>query len=419
MLQCEALTESLLTGLGFEVTSCAQQDALLQASVRFINERLELYGRHVVLDVRRADCPFPEDLDSCLAAARAVIAQRPFAVITNFSGTYQAVWEEFVRNGIVLVGGGSLSDSAYQRYSPYWWSPEMSSTLQARIVADWWCSTMAGRRADHSGPVIHPSVGRRGEVIRKAGFLYYDAPAGREAARILTDTLAACGTQLTSFGYSADLATLQQQALALTSRFIADGVTSVMWFDYLAPSFVLPELTRQGYFPEHIGAGGSSSAADSSHRALDPKQWRHSITLFPEAAGVPRDQSDAARVVRAAGWQGAIPPQPDAYVKGVLLLGDLLQAAGPQLTPAALRAIERLPRIGGDGSGDATGPREGIGFGPNDHNGVDDVREVYFDPNAVSPIDGLRGALRNTDGGARRGLGGRWAGPDSVPVAAG
>jgi hypothetical protein len=369
--------------------------------------------------MHRADCPFPEDLDTCLAAARSVIASRPFAVVTNFSGTYQAVWEEFVRSGVVLVGGGSLSDSAYQRHSPYWWSREMSSTLQARIVADWWCSTMAGRPADHSGVVIHPSVGRRGEVTRRAGFLYYDAPAGREAARLLTDALKACGTELTTFGYSADLATLQQQALAMTSRFISDGVTTVLWFDYLAPTFVAPEFTRQGYFPEHVGAGGSGSTADSAHRSIDGRQWRHSLTLFPEPITVPRERGEGAAVVRDGGWQGPIPPNPEAYIQGVVLLGSLLHAAGPNLTPGALRAIESQPKVGGDGSGDASGPREGVGFSARDHNGVDDVREVYWDPDATSPIDGLPGALRNTDGGARRTVGGDWAGPDAVPVAAG
>jgi hypothetical protein len=418
-VRCEALTESLLTGLGYELTTCSQQEAMMRAAVRHLNQRLELYGRQIDYEVHFADCPFPEDLDICLADARAVIATRPFAVVTSFAGTYQAVWEEFVRNGVVLIGGGALSESLYERYSPYWWSREMSSTLQARIVADWWCATMAGRPADHTGPVIHPSVGRRGEVTRRAALLYYDAPAGREAARLLTDALDACGTELTTFGYSADLATLQQQALAVTSRLIADGVTTLLWFDYLAPTFVASELTRQGYFPEHVGAGGSGSSADSSHRSIDGQQWRHSMTLFPEPVAVRREQSEAAALLRDGGWQGPIPPNPDSYTQALVLLGSLLQAAGPSLTPQALRTIEGQPRLGGDGSGDGSGPREGIGFTRRDHNGVDDVREVYWDPNATSPIDGLPGALRNTDGGARRRVGGPWAGPDAVPVAAG
>lgn len=62
-------------------------------------------------------------------------------------------------------------------------------------------------------------------------------------------------------------------------------------------------------------------------------------------------------------------------------------------------------------------PREGIGFTASDHNGVDDVREVYWDPVAVSSIDGKSGALRDSDGGARRTVGDPWAGPDAVPVA--
>lgn len=417
LLRCEATTEALLTSLGFEVATCEQQEAMMRAAVQHMNARLELYGRQIELAVQWADCPFPEDLDTCLADARAVIASRPFAVFTNFAGTYQTVWEEFARNGVVLMGGGSLSSSAYQAHSPFWWSREMSSTLQADLVADWWCTTMAGRPADHSGPTIHRSVGRRGEVTRRAGFAYYDAPAGRAAAERLSAALAACGTELTSFAYAADVATIQQQGLAATSRFISDGVTTVLWFDFLAPTFVLPEFTRQEYFPEHIIAGASGSTADSSHRAIDPQQWKHAFGVFPEGTPVPREDSEAAAVLRDGGWRGPIPPHPDAYTQGLLLLGNLIHSAGPGLTPETLRAVEAQPRRGGDGSGDASGPREGIGFTASDHNGVDDMREVYWDPNAVSSLDDQRGALRNSEDGARRRVGGPWAGPGAVPVA--
>lgn len=417
LLRCDPTTEALLRSIGIEVATCAQQEAMMRAAVAHMNARLELYGRRIELGVRWADCPFPEDLDTCLADARAVIAARPFAVFTNFAGTYQAVWEEFARSGVVLVGGGSLSASAYLEHSPFWWSREMSSTLQADLVGDWWCSTMADRPADRSAPVIHRSVGRRGEVTRRAGFMYYDGPAGRAAAERLASALAACGTALTSFAYAADVSTIQQQGLAATSRFIADGVTTVLWFDFLAPTFVLPEFTRQEYFPEHVIAGGSGSTADSSHRAIDPEQWKHAFGVVPEATPVPREDSEAAAVLRDGGWQGAIPPHPDAYIQGLLLVGTLVQAAGPSLTPDALRAVETQPRRGGDGSGDASGPREGIGFTATDHNGIDDVREVYWDPDAVSPLDGQPGTLRNTEGGQRRRVGGPWAGPDAVPVA--
>jgi hypothetical protein len=416
LLRCEQTTEALLLSLGFEVASCAQQEAMMRAAIEHMNRRLELYGRRIELGVRWADCPFPEDLDTCLADARAAVATRPFAVFTTFAGTYQAVWEEFARSGVVLVGGGSLSASVYRAHSPYWWSRDMSSTLQAELAADWWCRTMAGRRADHSGPVIHRSVGRRDEVIRRAGFMYYDGPAGRAAADRLTKALAACGTQLTSFAYAADISTIQQQSLAATSRFISDGVTTVLWFDFLAPTFALPEFTRQDYFPEHVMGGAGGSTADSSHRTIDSQQWRHAFGLMPEPTAVPREQGEASAVLRDGGWKGPIPPHPDAYTQGLLLLGNLIHHAGPGLTPEALRAIELQHRRGGDGSGDASGPREGFGFTATDHNGVDDVREVYWDPDATSPLDGRPGALVNVDGGARRRAGGPWAGPSRVPV---
>jgi hypothetical protein len=276
---------------------------------------------------------------------------------------------------------------------------------------------MAGGRATHSGRTIHARIGARGERERRPGLVHLDSPSARAAADRLVAQLRRCGTDVTTFAYSADLSTLQQQSLAMTSRFIADAVTTVLWFDYTAPVYVLPEFTRQAYFPEHISAGGSGTTADSAHRQLDQAQWKHSFGLFPESAVVTVGDSEAARVLRDGGLSGRIPPSSEIYYEDLLLLGRLIQAAGPVLTPEALRAIESQPRVGGDGSGDGGEPREGIGFAADDHTGIDDMREIYWDPNAISPGDGQRGAVVSSDGGARRRVGGDWRGPDAVPVA--
>ena len=42
----------------------------MRAAVAHMNQRLELYGRQISYEVKFADCPFPEDLDTCLADAR-------------------------------------------------------------------------------------------------------------------------------------------------------------------------------------------------------------------------------------------------------------------------------------------------------------------------------------------------------------
>ena len=56
-------------------------------------------------------------------------------------------------------------------------------------------------------------------------------------------------------------------------------------------------------------------------------------------------------------------------------------------------------------------------YGQNDYTGVSDVREVYWDANATSPVDGSSGAYVNVNGGHRYTLG-QWTGPlGGIPVA--
>jgi hypothetical protein len=54
-----------------------------------------------------------------------------------------------------------------------------------------------------------------------------------------------------------------------------------------------------------------------------------------------------------------------------------LQMAGPNLTPQAFQdGMSRYPG--------RLGPAGFWSFGPSDHTSADDVREIYWDPNAIS-----------------------------------
>jgi hypothetical protein len=71
-----------------------------------------------------------------------------------------------------------------------------------------------------------------------------------------------------------------------------------------------------------------------------------------------------------------------------------VQMAGPNLTPETFaQGLFHYPPTKGE-----TGQWS---FGPNDYTATDDAREVYFDPNAISPFNNAPGRYVQTLGGQR------------------
>jgi hypothetical protein len=67
-----------------------------------------------------------------------------------------------------------------------------------------------------------------------------------------------------------------------------------------------------------------------------------------------------------------------------------LQMAGPNLTPESFEAgmFSYPPKLG---------PAGQWGYGEHDYTAADDVREIYWDPNATSKYNQKQGAFVETD----------------------
>jgi hypothetical protein len=126
------------------------------------------------------------------------------------------------------------------------------------------------------------------------------------------------------------------------------------------------------------------------------------------------DDTDQARVWRATGREGHPCGDngcglPWAFLN-VMSIG--IQMAGPQLTPLTFERgmLQDLPDLYG-GVETST-----WNWGPGDYTGTGDVKEVYWDANARSRVDGKAGAFVPLNGGRRYKLGG-WSGAFAgVPV---
>lgn len=401
----------------------AESVAYDQLAIAFVQKNFELYGRKIDAQFIQGDCPTtPPDYDKCNAEAQNVAKLHPFLVIWG-TPLYGSVFDIWAKAGIPSFGGWQFDDSLFNTRRPFRWDPFMDGTQIGAHLAEYYCKKMVGHNADHSGQVIHATIGARGQVARKLGIITPEIEANVLAAKHVIAAVKACGGgEVPLFTYESNIETATQQTQTTVSNLIQNKVTTVACMcDPIAPAFLTSGMTGNSYFPEFLLTGTQFIDADLVGRLYDKQQMAHAFGISSIGAPVPLDQNDAAKVWQAMGQAGH-PCEKNgcginwAYVD---LLGIALQQAGPNLNPLTLeKGLMSLPP---DGGWDASGHKPAIvlgKYGQNDYTGVSDIREVYWDANATSPVDGSAGAYVNVNGG-RRYILGQWSGNlDAIPVAA-
>lgn len=387
-----------------------ESEAFYTAAFKFIEKHYELNGRTFDVKFVQGDCPTtPPDYDKCNAEAQQVVREKPFAVIWN-TPLYASVFDIWARAGIIALGGWQFDGTFFTQRRPFRWDPWMDGTQLGGHVAQYYCQKMAGGKATHSGALIHPQVGQRGQVDRKLGIVTPEIEANVLAAKRVADQVKGCGGgDVPIFTYESDIERATEQTQATVSGLISQKVTTVTCMcDPIAPAFLTKGMTGNGYFPEFFIAGTQFIDADLVGRLYDREQMRHAFGISLIPSPVPLDQSDPTKVWRTMGGQG-IPCGKNncgTHWSYVSLLGTGLHLAGPNLNPATFeRGLMKAPPVGGwKGSGGK--PQVGLWqFGGDDYTWLSDMREVFWDENAPSAVDGERGAYVNLNGGRRYVLG--------------
>lgn len=411
---------TLLAAEGLRATE-AQEVAFMEAAEAFLNDHYEFYGRTVNLVRHRAmNCPeTPPDVPACRQAAREMIRELdPFAVIWDVP-TYPEVFDEFTRAGVISIGGWHFDNRFVAGRRPYRWDVFMDGTATATFVGEYYCKKLANENATHSGEVIHPQIGARGQVPRRLGIVAPDTDAQFGPARHLASIVESCDQNPPFLiGYDQDIETGARQANAITQALIDAGVTTVVMIaDPIAPIFRTNNQTRNGYFPEILMAGSGLLDYDKLGRLYDQQQMRHAFGPSHLAEPYPHSRSNATVMWRAAGNSGDACQSCNLPASYFSLLGTMIQSAGPNLNPLTVeRGMHALPDRGGwaESGGDAR--QELFRFGQGNYTGLNDIREVYWSRSASSPIDGRPGAYVAMNDG-RRYAPGELTSTFDVPVA--
>ncbi len=380
--------------------------AMTAAAFKFMNTQYEFYGRKLVVKRVIGDCPSaPDDPAKTRIAAAEVVKMKPFIVLSGVPVSGQDVWSQ---NGIISVGAPYQAAELYAGRRPYRWDIFPTGEEGAESIAEYYCKKLVGKPASNAGSVIHPQIGGR-TTARKLAIVTPDNGDGSTlpAARRVKSLVNECSSGKESpaiFTYASDIGRAEEQTRVTVAGLIENRATTVVCMcDPIAPTFLTKGMTQNSYFPEHIVPSGGLLDYDVLGRLYDNAQWTHAFGPSQLVNPVPFEQSDAARIWKAAGNSG----QPCAscnLITGYLgFIGAGVQLAGPNLNPLTFErgyVGAKYTRGGWQQTGGDAGVYL-IKFGPGDYNAISDFREVFWDAAEISKIDGKPGAYVPIDGGRR------------------
>ena len=396
----------------------------------FINAKYQLYGRKLDIKTYQGTCrTVPPDMQ-CLNAEMNRIAKefKPYAVFFQTT-VCSNCYAELARNKVVTFGGAGFSEEFRNALRPYNYDYGMSSSKISKLFAQWWCGSMAGKPAKYAGSA-NPRQDFR-TVKRQLGVVSTNDPDNeRVIKQVLYPELAKCGESVKGheYFYEQNVSTAAQQSQAGTAVMNSpqNPATSVVCFcDPVAPQFSYNAAKNNNYWPETLFATNQAMDTDSAGQTymgeLACPPPNRGTCSFDGALGLGQSEVATApenlggiKVFKAASKE-AMPLQPlimEIFWQNYNMFASLLQATGPNLTPANMAAS--APKLGSRGGG-ASG-KSLRAFVNGELSWTQDVFVTYWTKNKKSPYNGEVGAFTQAYGGKRFGLGQLPKGDPAVPT---
>lgn len=377
--------------------------------VELLSNVFETYGREIEV-VTLIGSGGADDAAAAVADAIKIREEiKPFAVLGGPALTNafadELAGDPGAGDGILCIGCGlSVPDSVFQKNAPYMWGNGPTPEQFLVNFGDYLAKRLLGRTADYAGGDIQ---GRP----RVFGIINFDQdpPVFADVAREVTARGEQRGFEAAvRETYILDIPKLPERATAIVARMKAAGVTTIAFLgDPIMPIYLTQAATAEDYYPEWVIAGTVLTDTTTLGRQYDNSQWAHAFGVSNLAARLPQVEQEHWRLHE---WYYGEPPE--AVLSGgtiwpgifALMLG--IHMAGPNLSPETFQGgMFSYPPSGGG----PTTPQISYGnhgfFPAPDYLGVDDVVEVWWDPDAEGPDEQGRseapGMWRYANGGSR------------------
>lgn len=367
-----------------------EEDGIRDRFISYFDENYELYGRKIEwIDY---ESQFSDATQEALGAGREgacadvtkIVEEIGAFAATGGSGNFAECAAE--RGLLVFQGAAYFSETFYRDHHPYVWNTAMECERISAHVAEYIGKRLAGKPAVHAGSA-ELAASTRSFATYVPDNDEYQRCAGITAQTLQADYGVDAGPR---YNYQLDISRFQQQALEAVVQFKAAGVTTlVLAADPFSTMFLTQAADDQDWHPEWLLIGVAGTDTDQFGRAYSAEQVEGHMFGLSQL-------SDSGSIFGAGGEPGALWKKLDGtdILKGttgdfysLVHIYNFLQAAGPDLTaPNIATGVQTLPPMGE--------PDRPVGLwhyavgsdgGPEgDHTGVDDSREVYWDPTAPS-----------------------------------
>jgi hypothetical protein len=397
----------------------------LTKSVGVINSKMEFYGRKLVVKEINGTCDTVPPNYTCLRGEMRDIvrSEKPFLVLWPTILASPA-FDELSALKVINVGGQHFRNSFSIQRRPYHWDATIPGDVAAKHVAEWYCKRLHGKKAAWAGTTgaddprsQNPPTDDIRNKTRVLGVISTDDPENQNNIRqVLKPELAKCGAQVShEFYYAQDIARAEEQRRVGIAKMRENPEsTSIMCFcDGVAPLFLYRTAQEQNYFPEHIVVGVGSNDTDAvgqsydfgSSLCPDCHQYENAFGLRSVGALERFTNNAATRLYKANG--GTLIDNFDKYKGAIgdldylMLVGSLIQGAGPNLIPANIEKGAFAAGARGGFPDTPTDPHfSRRGFKPGNYGWITDMDQVFWSQKVTSESQGgtKLGAYVQVDG---------------------
>lgn len=363
----------------------------VEALADYFNERFQFYGRKIEIvfyDGKGSNTNELLGKGREQAVADAIKVADEIGAFADLSATSEPYAGALADRKVIGFGTPYLSRKWHEDHAPYAWSIATDGSIVSEFAAEYAVKKLYGGNAVHAGGALEgkprkfgtlapenswyqESVDNAEEVVKKAG----QTPGYRRA-------------------YVLDLGTMSNQATQIISDFKSRGITTILCgCDPILPVFLSGVANREQYYPEFIIVGTALTDADIVGQLWNKNFASHAFGVSPLDGFVP-----PTKTIAYAAYKSVRNDEPafsvDLIYYQMYMLAIGLQMAGPDLNPQTFDAgMTNYPA--------RTGPFGLWDFGPGDRTAANDVREIYWDPGAISTYNGKTGAYIGANEGKR------------------
>lgn len=386
-------------------SSDAQVEETIRALGEYFSTRYQFYGRKLRFEFFRGEGVGASELlgggkEAALADSVRATERNAFADMSAITLPYA---DALTRQGIVGIGAPYPSRQWFEERAPYAWSlfPDGTVVTEAAV------NNIVARLRDQ--PVAeYAGEGLRGKE-RVYGIVAPENAEYQESVNRYIELVEQNGFDIAiNLKYKLDINTMPNQASNIVAQLKDTGVTSVICAcdPVMLALGMAPKANEQSYHPEWLTGGLAFVEQDIVAQLIEQRQWSRAFGLAFNAESEPLGNSFPYRAFKSVrpNSEPAFGVE-EAYYQ-MLMLAIGIQMAGPTLTPDTFQA-GMFSYPGG------SGPRGAWGFGPGDYTPIDDYREIWWDPEKISPQNNQPGAWVTANDGARYGVGERPSTPNA------